>query len=296
MDDMSTRPSVDLARTFVERKLVPWPTFEAALIIGSIGHDEDRPDSDVDMVLLFDPLDLRIVPGEFVWTPADDQFHTIRIEASDIGGVQIDAKRLSVGHLEQGELDDGFKHELAHAIPLFDRSGRVTKILEHRLSYPGERRRALALRHRGLAGIYQSKVAARGRERWTNRIGWAGLIDLLVAGLEEVVLTIHAYNGEFPPYRYRRLLSVERLDWIPGGFAAFRDAVLSPALADSESNFLRANEAFDSVLAEVDARFRELGWAEDAGHLWVLSHPDLGFAYNMEEWKQAHEALLAERE
>lgn len=263
---MSTRPSINLARTFVERKLVPWPTLEAALIIGSIGHDEDRPDSDVDMVLLFDPLDLRIVPGEFVWTPADDQFHTIWVEASDVGGVQIDAKRLSVEHLERDELDDGFKHELAHAITLFDRSGRVTKILERRLSYPDERRRALALRHRGGAGIYQSKVAAKSRERWISRIGWAGVVDLLVAGFGEVVLVIHAYNGEFPPYRDRWLLSVERLDWVPGGFAAFRDAVLSPAPADPETNFLRANEAFDRVLEQIDARFRELGWAEDAGH------------------------------
>src|SRR5687768_726629 len=65
--------------------------------------------------------------------------------------------------------------------------------------------------------------------------------------LEEVVLVLHASNGVFPPYRYRWPLSVERLDWVPSGFGAFRDAVLAPVTADPEANLALACQAFDDV-------------------------------------------------
>jgi hypothetical protein len=293
--------AIDLAREFVERKLVPWAAFEAALITGSVGHGEARLNSDVDMILVFDPLDVRIVPGEFVWTPvASDDFHPIvgagAVEATEVGGIQIDAKRRSLDYIEKGDLADGFKHELAHALVLFDRSGRVGRILARRLAFPIDRRRALALRHREWAWIHQSKVSAKTRDRWLGRVGWAGVVDVLVGGLEEVVLLIHACNGEFPPYRYRSLLSMQQLDWVPRDFSRFRDAVLVPATGDAEANVAYACEAFDVVLSQVDARFRELDWAEDAGNVWVQSHPELGFAYNMDQWKRAHQALLAERD
>ena len=51
---MPGHAAIDLARQFVERKLEPWPAFEAALIKGSTAHGEAREDSDVDMVLVFD--------------------------------------------------------------------------------------------------------------------------------------------------------------------------------------------------------------------------------------------------
>lgn len=291
---------IDLAREFVERELVPWPEFVAALITGSVGHDEARSNSDVDMILVFDPLDVRIVPGEFAWTPAaDDRFHPIMgpgaVEARDAGGIQVDSRRLSLDYIAHGDLSDDFRHELSHGLMLFDRSGRLGRVLERRLAFPLDRRRELALRHRELAWIHQSKASAGCRQRWTSRVGWAGVFDVLVGGLEQVVLLTHAINGAFPPYRYRWLLSMEHLDWVPSDFRQFRDAVLVPHTLDAEAAVAEASEAFDNVLAQVDARFRELDWAKDAGDVWVQAHPDLGFSYNMEDWKHAHKALLGER-
>ena len=63
---------VALMREFVRRKLEVWPEFVAALVVGSIAHGEARSDSDVECVLVFDPLDEAIVPAEFVWVPATD--------------------------------------------------------------------------------------------------------------------------------------------------------------------------------------------------------------------------------
>lgn len=156
-------PSIDLARQFVERKLVPWPAFEGALIVGSVAVGEARSDSDVDMILVFDPLDVRIVPGEFAWSPTDDEFYPIvgpnAVEAHEIGGVQIDAKRLAIDDLESPDLPAGLLHDLAHGLVLFDRSGRLAAVIERLLAYPRERQRTDAFRHREWAWISQAKAA-----------------------------------------------------------------------------------------------------------------------------------------
>lgn len=268
------------------------------MIVGSIAAGEARTDSDVDMVLVFDPLDVRVVPGEFAWSPTDDNFYPVvgpdAVEAGDIGGVQIDAKRLSVDYLESADLPEGLLHELAHGLLLFDRTTRVEALVQRRVDYPLERRRETAFRHRDRAWIHQAKAELRRRDRWTSRVGLAGAVDVLVGGLEEVILLVHACNGEFTPYRYRWLLSIDQLEWVPEGFKTFRDAVLAPPVSDPEERLAVACEAFDLVLSQVDDHFRQLGWARHAGEVWADSHLELGFGYNMDAWKRAHSELLTE--
>jgi hypothetical protein len=80
------RPLVELARCFVERRLVPWPEFRAALVVGSVAHGEARPTSDVDCLFVFEPLDVRIVPAEFVRRPDTDTVHDIFSVDAAFGG------------------------------------------------------------------------------------------------------------------------------------------------------------------------------------------------------------------
>jgi hypothetical protein len=293
--------SIDLARRFVDMKLAPWPQFEGAMVTGSFGHGEAREESDVDMVLVFDPLDVRIVPGEFAWSPEHEyEFFPVvgpsAVEAREIGGIQIDAKRMSIHDLESGDLNDGFLHELAHAVVLYDRTGRLREVLTRRLAYPEERRRQVAFRHRERAWIHQAKADPRHRDRWISRVGLAGVVDVLLGGFEEVVLLVHACNGVHAPYRYRWLLSMELLEWVPEGLTRLRDLLLSPTAAADDRGLAPICTAFDLVLDQVDDRFRELGWAEHPGEVWAASHQELGFGYNMDDWTRAHQALLAERE
>ncbi len=60
---MQVHSQIELMRRFVHRKLEVWPEFVAGLIVGSLAHEEARPDSDVDCVLVFDKLDEAIVPA-----------------------------------------------------------------------------------------------------------------------------------------------------------------------------------------------------------------------------------------
>lgn len=79
---------VSLARRFVERELVPWPEFRAALIVGSVAHGEARPSSDVDCIFVFDRPEERIVPAEFVWDPVTGAISSIfDVDAEEIGAL-----------------------------------------------------------------------------------------------------------------------------------------------------------------------------------------------------------------
>ena len=125
-------------------------------------------------------------------------------------------------------------------------------------------------------------------------VGHQAKVAVLDLPEEEVILLVHACNGAFSPYRYRWLLSMERLEWVPEGFNAFRDAVLAPSTTDPDERLAAACDAFDLVLSQVDAHFRELGWAQHPGEVWADSHRELGFGYNMDEWKRSHRALRSE--
>jgi hypothetical protein len=128
---------IELMRQFVHRELEHWPEFVGALVVGSVAHGEARPDSDVDCVLVFDPLDEAIVPAEFVWVRTTDTYHTIfEVEASEVGGIQIGAKRVALDAFHQDPWSEGLKHDLAHAVILSDRHGAVAGILDARLAYP----------------------------------------------------------------------------------------------------------------------------------------------------------------
>ena len=57
--------------TFLERVLVPEPAVQAVIGIGSIASGLAQPDSDIDAIIILDPLDWYIVPAEFVWRPSN---------------------------------------------------------------------------------------------------------------------------------------------------------------------------------------------------------------------------------
>jgi hypothetical protein len=95
----------------VQRKLEVWPEFVTALNVGSVAYNEARPQSDVDCIFIFDPLDECIVPAEFIWVPSTDTYHTIfEMDAAEDGGIQIDATRMALENLRQEEWDEGRKH------------------------------------------------------------------------------------------------------------------------------------------------------------------------------------------
>lgn len=283
---------IHLARLFVERGLEPWPEFVAALIVGSVAHGEARPDSDVDCILVFDPLDERIVPAEFVWIPATGSYHTIfEVGASEVGGIQIDAKRVSLGELRTHEWEEGLRHDLASALILADRRGKVAAVLEERLRYPDELRRSRVAEHYARARYYAEEWRLQA---WLARGGPACAHDQLDAAFGEVVGLLHAWNAVWIPWRYRRLLSALKLPWLPEGFGESADAIVAAASPTEESLAARRGSVV-RVLDAIGSELRAAGLLADPDEAFAAAHPELGYGHNMDAWRRGHERLLRER-
>lgn len=278
-------PQLALMRQFVHRKLEPWPQFRGALVVGSVAHGEARPDSDVDCVLVFDPLDEAIVPAELVLVPATDSYHTIfEVEATEVGGVQIDAKRMALDELRHQEWPEGFRHDLAHALVLADRQGAIAEILRSRLAYPDEVRMERLRDHLGWAEYFVEEWRLLA---WIERGGIAAAHDQLTAAFEALIQLLHAYNREWLPWRSRWLMSAQRLAWLPGAFSRRAQAITSEIAATRES-LLARRQAIASLLEEIEERLHADGLVANSDEAFIAAHPGLGYAHNFDAWTAAH--------
>jgi len=289
---MQVDSQLELMRRFVHRKLEVWPEFVAVLIVGSVAHEEARSDSDVDCVLVFDKLDEAIVPAEFVWVPATDSYHTIfEVEASDVGGIQIDAKRVALDDFRCQEWSESFKHELAHALVLYDRQQSVAEILKKRVAYPESLRLSRIRDHLGWAEYYLEEWRLLG---WIDRGGIEGAHDQLTAAFEELIQLLHAYNREWLPWRYRWMVSAQRLSWLPDDYPQRAVEITSRVSANKESVLKRRSEII-SVLNDTLDRLQSEGLLAGPDEAFIAAHSGLGYAHNFDVWRGAHQKLLKMR-
>lgn len=279
---------IELMRRFVQRKLDVWPEFIASLVVGSVAHGEARADSDVDCVLVFDKLDEAIVPAEFVWVPATDAYHTIfEVDASEVGGIQIDATRVGLDTFRSQEWPEGFKHDLAHAVVVFDRHQTVAEILQERAAYPESLRMARIQDHLGWAAYSLEEWRLLS---WLDRGGIGGAHDQLTAAFEALIQLLHAYNREWLPWRYRWMVSTHRLAWLPDDFNRRAEAMTSRVEATTES-VLRRRSEISSLLDDTRERLQSEGLIAGPDEAFVAAHPGLGYAHNFDAWREAHRTL-----
>jgi hypothetical protein len=278
-----------MMQEFVRRKLEPWPQFVGALVLGSVAHGEGRSDSDLDCVLVFDPMDEGIVPAEFVWEPGSDTFHTIfEVDAVDVGGVQIDAKRMSLADFRTLGWPEGFRHELAHALVLSDRAGTLAGILQERIAYPEAIRRA---RVEDLLNWADYSLAEWRLLGWLDRGGIECAHDQLTAAFETILQLLHACNGEWMPWRYRWLVSAQRLAWLPPDFRS-RALEVTSRVEPTRESLLHRRAELTALLADIQAELQAVGLVSDADEAFLATHPGLGYAHNFDAWRAAHTTLL----
>jgi len=291
-DAATFNSKIELMRQFVHRKLEVWPELVAALIVGSVAHGEARPDSDVDCILVFDEISEAIVPAEFVWVPATDSYHTIfEVEASDVGGIQIDAKRVALDDFRHQEWPEGYKHELAHALVLYDRHRSVEALLKERIAYSDSLRSSRIRDHLGRAAYYLEEWRLLG---WIERGGIESAHDQLTAAFEELIQLLHAYNRKWLPWRPRWMVSTQRLSWLPDNYPQSAVEITSRISANKESLLKRRSE-ISSLLDNTLEKFQSEGLLADPDLAFIAAHPGLGYAYNFDAWREAHQKLLNSR-
>ena len=55
-------------------ELEPEPAFMGAVITESVAQGDARATSDIDMIVLFEPLRFDVIPGDFLWSPGNSEF------------------------------------------------------------------------------------------------------------------------------------------------------------------------------------------------------------------------------
>lgn len=91
--------------SFIDKFLKPEPTLHAVVGVGSIAFGTMRPDSDIDAVLFWDPIDYYVVPSEFVWVPEANTYHSIF--EPDVEGIQFDLHHFDLRDQARDESGQG---------------------------------------------------------------------------------------------------------------------------------------------------------------------------------------------
>lgn len=283
-------PATEIKRheleAFIERVLAPAEAVQGVVGIGSIATGNMRPDSDIDIVVFFNPLDLYIIPAEFLWRPSDGSFHQIFTEDAAVlrDNVQIDALRLDLNHWADPAFvwPEARRAEMGKGWIAFDRYGRVTELIAKHTAY-SENLRLSRLDH-AITWMDQHLDDDWPQKRWDS-LGPAIAHDRLQAAYHNLVAGLFAYNRAWLPWRNRQMDSLLQLTWLPDNFQErILPATNAPGLdlAGYQARVDVLKSLFDDLLDQVvaDGTYS----SDPISQAFIRNHGEPGYAWNMDEW------------
>ncbi len=275
-------------KEFVRRVLEPEPAVKGVVGIGSIATGHMRPDSDVDVVLFLDPLDLYIVPAEAIWRPEDDTYHSIFAEG--VEGLQLDFIRLGWQQWADPEFEwpEARRAELASGWPVHDPSGETAKLIAVRTDYPEDVR--LARLDEAIVWLDQHLGGDQPRRIW-DKLGPLIAHDRLEAAYDVLVAGLFATNRHWRAWRNREMEMLLHLPWLPDEFAE-RALVAANAPAVDYDGFAARADMLRTLFQELLDHLIADGVYSAAAvdQAFIRSAEEPGRAWNMEEWNKFHRA------
>jgi len=274
---------------FIEHELVPEPTVQAVIGIGSIASGLARPDSDIDAIVFLDPFDRYIVPAEFIWRPSDNSFHSIFSQVSESEEcVQFDFARFDFTRWADWSFEWPEERcaELREGWLAFDRFGQVAELIATRTMYSDAIR--ITKLDEAITWLDQHLSDDKPQSRWDS-LGPAIAHDRLQAAYEYLVQALFSYNRCWRPWRNREMTSLLALSWLPESFA---DRVLG-ALGTSSLDYVGYISRVDclrGLFQDIVSRLVSDGeYGEDViSEAFIRSHDEPGRAWNMDEWNRKH--------
>lgn len=273
-------------KAFIERVLEPEAAVQGVVGIGSIATGNSRPDSDIDVVVFFDPIDWYIIPGEFLWRPSDGTFHEIFTgdEAVLEESISLDCLRLDLRHWSAPAFvwPEARRAELSTGWIVFDRDGRVTELIAKRTAY-SETLRLNRLDH-AIIWLDQHLGQDNPQQQWDS-LGPAIAHDRLQAAYHNLVEAIFAYNQAWLPWRNRQMDALLELSWLPENFKErVLQAVNAPGL--DYKGYMARVETLKSLFDDLLDRFVAEGLysAAPIDQAFIRSHDEPGYAWNMDDW------------
>ncbi len=277
-------------------ELAPHDAIRGVVATGSVAigraraGDETVPGSDIDAVVFMDPLDLYLLPAEFVWCPTDSTYHSIFANDPELDrvGTQLDLDRLDLPTWQSPDFDwpEPRKAELADGWIAYDPTGQIEELITARAAMSDEQRLTILDESIGQAIWIIPDGDAEGH--W-NKLGGVEAIDRLQAGYQELTRALFAYHRKWRPWRSRELRGLQNLNWLPAAFHTEPAALVAMDGHDFPAYRKRA-AAQRAALHDLIARLQADGvYGDDPDNESFLRlHNEPGRAWNMDGWNAEH--------
>jgi hypothetical protein len=273
-------------KVFIERVLEPAAAVQGVVGIGSIATGQMRRDSDIDIVVFFDPIDWYIIPGEFLWRPSDGTFHQIFTDDEDVlnESISLDCLRLDLRRWSDPAFvwPEPRRAELSNGWIAYDRQGQITELIAKHTAY-SETLRTSRLDH-AITWFDQHLEEGWPEKRWDS-LGPAIAHDRLQAAYHNLVEGLFAYNRAWLPWRNRQMDVLLNLEWLPENFAErILPALNAPGL--DYQGYMERVEALRSLFNDLIDKCIADGIYSAAAvdQAFIRSHDEPGYAWNMDEW------------
>ena len=287
-----SRRKIRQVRDFIAARLAGEPTFRGAVVTDSVAHGDARADSDVDMFLLFEPLDLAIVPGDFVWSPRLDRYFGRSEEPPpDPDLLHVDARRVELGRLAGGEASELERHLLADGLLVWDRDGRCAPILERVAEFPARLRR-----ERLIDLYYQVSYHLRP----AKALAWYERGDALLAHAHFDAGTGYFLRFMFAWHRAWLTWPNKRVQYLldcPDPVGGFADCLGQIMLVRDfgRAELRRRIDALAGYMDKMAALLQREGILPPESTLdfaYGQAHPEIGLRHSMAQWRRAHARRL----
>ena len=277
----------------VERLLSPEECVQGVVAVGSVATGHAGPGSDIDAIILMEPVDLYIVPAESIWCPWDGTFHSIFVNDPRIQkeGIHLDFMIRSLARWQDESFawPDREKAGLAQGWIAYDRNGNVRDLIVRRTTYDdGTRRRRL---DQAVTDIDQASLFGHELGSIWKNLGPLRAFGRLYTGLDALVEALFAYNRRWRCFRDRQMEYLQQLPWLPDDFTERLLVAIAAPLPNERGFQLRAN-AIVELFTELLEKMKDEGLygSDPAREAFIRLYDEPGRAWNMEDWVRRHEA------
>ena len=291
-DNPHSRRKVGQVRAFIAARLAGEPSFRGAVVTDSVAHGDARADSDVDMFLIFRPLDLAVVPGDFVWSPQlDCYFGRSEPLPRDPGLLHVDAQRVDLDRLAAGEATELERHLLAGGLLVWDRDGECAGILDRVCEFPARlrRERLIDLYYQVNYHLRPAKALA-WFERGDGRLAHAHF----EAGIDYFIKFMFAWHGAWLTWPNKRVQYLRARPDPVGGFEACLEQIM--LVRDfGRTELERRIGALSGYMDRMESLLQSqqvLPLEAPLDFAYGRSHPEIGLRHSMDEWRRANAQRL----
>ena len=292
-----SQQKIEQAKKFIELELEPERAFKAAVVTESVAQGDARQTSDIDMIVLFDPLRLDVIPGDFLWSPDARDFLTRHAKgrAHTENMVHFDTNRVALSDYKKGICPEFSRYLLSIGLLIFDRDGDVESVLDHLAEFTDVRRQERVAKNVYNVNYHLDEAKALS---WLERSGPVAAHAHVNAGLNYLVELLFAFHRSWLTWPNKRVALLLRFPDVVGELKSTLEQgmlVLSLTGEDIRRRVAVLRRYFDR-LVEVLLSEGLLPREEPFDFAFGFEYPQIGMRHSMGEWQDAHTQYRRSRE